>query len=331
MRSGRGVSGGFLFLVRWLLSRSQQAGPDVAIRDLERYLIADTIELTEILAVDGCTAASATVVAGMELLPWSTVPMTDTKWRIAMRFVFGEMPPTMAVAAKHTIYRQQLRPWEQLSTSPQYSIEPMRDLLRCVTATAGAGVRMMHHWFEPPEWAPWAVLPIRFLGDAMNMSMTANLVDEGSSLLRACVDQFSALDEEQRQRLRVPLDRLNRSYLAGIRSVDAATDLGIALESLFAPTRIWKKLDLRLAKRAAVLLGSDDDERKRIEQAILDAYDVRSHAVHAGRFDGSGADERWREAAAVCAAIQDGQRLAGRSLVKVILDGEPDWEQVDLA
>jgi hypothetical protein len=59
-------------------------------------------------------------------------------------------------------------------------------------------------------------------------------------------------------------------------------------------------------------------------------YDLRSRAVHAGRFDAEGAPKKWRDDALVRKVLENGQRLVGRSLVKVIQEGEPNWEEFDI-
>lgn len=58
-------------------------------------------------------------------------------------------------------------------------------------------------------------------------------------------------------------------------------------------------------------------------------YDLRSRAVHTGRFD-AGNPKKWRNNEKVTKALEEGQKLVGRSLIKVILEGEPDWESFDI-
>lgn len=139
-----------------------------------------------------------------------------------------------------------------------------------------------------------------------------------------------SLDESNQARLRVPLDRLNRSYLAGIRSVDKAIELGIALESLYAPTKLSEGIAFAVRTRAARFLGGSLEERRRTVTTLRDVYDLRSRAVHAGRFDAEGSPKKWSDDARVRAVLGAGQHLIGRSLVKVIQEGEPNWEEFDL-
>jgi len=184
---------------------------------------------------------------------------------------------------------------------------------------------------EPPDWAPWAVTRSRFGVDATGYPWSTGLDDTTIvSQVQQCAQHFLQLDESQRLRLRVPLDRLNRSYLASLRSVDMAIELGIALESIYAPTKLSEGIALAVRTRAARFLGGSLDDRKATVIALKDVYDLRSRAVHAGRFDGEGGN-KWRDASRVRTTLENGQRLVGRSLVKVIMEGESDWEEFDIS
>ena len=318
------------FLIRWLLSRAQLVGPDTATSDLERYLSTESLDLVETLAFDGLDVPAVASVRDFEIVPWQALPTTDTKWRIGRDSLFGRLPPTAAIRRRWQVPRLGLQSSYEGGEPAAYSFDPMQDVLRCVTATIGAAIRLTHWWFEPPEWAPWAVTQSRFVGDDMNLAPAATLTNEVLPQLCACADGFAALDEPKRQHLRVTLDRLNRSLLSWPRSVDAAIDLGIALESLYAPRKMSEATAYAVRTRAAKFLGGTADERHATLEQIRDVYDLRSCAVHAGRFDGDGAKKKWRDAMVVEAAIRRGQELAGRSLVKAIVEGEPDWEAFDL-
>lgn len=318
------------FLIRWLLTRAQLAEPDTAISDLERYLSTESLELVENLAFDGVNVPAIASVREFEIVPWQTLPTTETKWRIGRESLFGRLSPTAAIRRRWQVPRLGLQSWYEGAEPAAYSFDPMQDVLRCVTATIGAAIRLTHWWFEPPEWAPWAVTQSRFDGGDMNLAPAATLTNEVLPQLCACADGFAALDEPKRQHLRVTLDRLNRSLLSWPRSVDAAIDLGIALESLYAPRKMSEATAYAVRTRAAKFLGGTADERHATLEQIRDVYDLRSCAVHAGRFDGDGAKKKWRDAMVVEAAIRRGQELAGRSLVKAIVEGEPDWEAFDL-
>jgi hypothetical protein len=160
--------------------------------------------------------------------------------------------------------------------------------------------------------------------------MPVQLTKASAEEVSACLKLFFELETNQRQRLRVPIDRLNKSHVLGIRSVDAAIELGIALESLFAPTKLSEGISYTVRTRAARFLGGSQSERHQISNTLKDAYDLRSRAVHSGRFDGDQAPKKWKDESRVRSVLENGQRIVGRSLVKAILEGEPNWEEFDL-
>jgi Apea-like HEPN len=318
------------FLVQWLISRGQQVGADETIKNLIRYLNSETIEVTEILAFDGFDVKENIKIGDYELIAWNNLAMTDTKYQVAVRGLYSGREPTAVLIQHHEIQKVHIRPWDHARPYVPHSIEPALDVLRCITAIVGGGFRLRHYWFEPVEWAAWAVNLSTFGVDSTTIlhSVAINVVDVRS--IRECVSHFSALDENCRLRLRMPLDRLNRSYLAGMRSVDKAIELGIALESLYAPTKLNEGIAFAVRTRAARFLGGSFEERQETVKTLRDVYDLRSRAVHSGRFDADNS-KKWRDTEKISNVLEEGQKLVGRSLIKVVLEGEPDWEKFDIA
>ena len=123
------------------------------------------------------------------------------------------------------------------------------------------------------------------------------------------------------EKLRVPIHRWRRSKAAS-NGVDLAIDLRIALESLFLDEGNNAELSFRLALRAAWYLGAEGDERTKIFEAVRDAYNIGSKAVHTG--------EGYDDVIPVnLAAAQDICRM---SILRRIGEGgkPPDWKKVVL-
>jgi hypothetical protein len=318
------------FLVRWLISRGQQVGAFQAVSDLSRYLSEHTIEVTEVLAVCGVVVSCQIELEKFSLIDWNDLPETDTKFQVMSQAFSGGKTPTVALIRRHKIERKHRRPWEMEVETPMPPFEPVLDILRCVTAVAGTGIRRLNYWFEPPEWAPWAVSRSNFGVDGTSFPWDHDLVEAAIPQLSRTVSSFCSLNESQRVRLRVPLDRLNRSYIARTNSVNVAIELGIALESLFAPTKLSEGIAFAVRTRAARFLGGTRDERQQTIKTLRDVYDLRSRAVHSGRFDADNKN-KWKDESVVRKALQEGQQLVGKSLVKVIQQGEPNWEEFDIS
>ena len=321
----------FCFLVGWLISRGQQVGAKQAISNLTRYLESETIEVSSILAVSGFNIKSNIKFGEYELVAWNNVPITDTKWRIAARSLHGNEAPTAVLVRRHEIRPIHVRPWDQQQPSEiLQSLEPALDILRCVTAVAGAGFQLLQYWLEPEEWTPWAVSHSMFGVDSSIMHWTIDLGEAAVRPLCSAVTHMQALDENNRVRLRVPLDRLNRSYLAGSNSVNKAIELGIAIESLYAPTKLSEGIAFAVRTRAARFLGGSLEDRQETVKTLKDVYDLRSRAVHSGRFDAVGTAKKWQDDNLVRTTLEKGQSIVGKSLVKVIQEGELDWTLFDI-
>jgi len=328
---GRRKEVDFLFLVGWLVSRGQQVGSEHAVADLRRYLNAETLDLTEVLVIDGFELENTICFGEYQLVPWKSLSTTDTKWDVTERSTYGDSFPSAAIVRRHEIKRIHAHPWNSPAQSIPISIETALDVLRCVTVVCRAGIRLLHHWFEPPDWAPWAVSVNNFGIDSTTLALPVALSADLVPKIQHCVLRFENSYESTRARLRVPIDRLNRSFLAGLRFVDQAIELGVALESLYAPVKLPKRIACTVSKRAAHFLGGPPDVRCETAAILRDVYDLRSRAVHAGRFDADGGPKMWSDPNHVMEVLREGQRVVAQSLMKVIEDGEPKWEDFDIA
>src|SRR5439155_10770879 len=127
--------------------------------------------------------------------------------------------------------------------------------------------------------------------------------------LRELLAFFKRLRENERARLRIPLDRLNRALRRGAQ-IDAAIELGIALESLLLNDLEDERgeLTFRLRLRGARFLADTLIERKDVDRLLRDVYSTRSIAVHTGRLP-----ERIG-GASTAQLLEDGCRLAARAI-----------------
>jgi hypothetical protein len=144
--------------------------------------------------------------------------------------------------------------------------------------------------------------------------------------LRQLFSFFKRLQETERARLRIPLDRLNRA-LRRAASTDSAIELGIALESLLLSDLDDERgeLTFRLRLRGARFLANTLTARKEVDRLLRDVYNARSIAVHTGRLpDRIGG-------VPITQLLEDGYRLAARVIEKIIRDGTPDWPNVQLS
>jgi len=88
---------------------------------------------------------------------------------------------------------------------------------------------------------------------------------------------------------------------------DQLIDLAIALEALFSPTEATE-LRFRIAHRAALLLGTDPEDRRSLLRFLRKVYDARSGLVHEGKSPFVAKDGRGQNAPDLTS--DDLQRLA---------------------
>ncbi|WP_298225753.1 HEPN domain-containing protein, partial [Acidocella sp.] len=107
------------------------------------------------------------------------------------------------------------------------------------------------------------------------------------------IKDFLALSPKTRERLRVPLDRLNRA-IRGSNVADRAIDLGIAFEAiLFHGSEDNNgELAFRLGLRGAWLSGNDAASRQENYRLLKGIYYLRSKAVHTGGLPAKKAKEQ---------------------------------------
>ena len=142
---------------------------------------------------------------------------------------------------------------------------------------------------------------------------------EGAPLVRNIHEGLS--QQGVFEKLRVPIQRWRRSKAAW-NGVDLAIDLRIGLESLFLDEGNNAELSFRLAIRAAWYLGAEGDERSKIFEAVRDAYNIGSKAVHTGE----GYDD------VIPVTLAEAQDICRVSILRRISEAgkPPDWKKVVL-
>lgn len=112
-----------------------------------------------------------------------------------------------------------------------------------------------------------------------------------------------------------------------LSNVDSAIDLGIALEALFLSDLPDDRgeLTFRLRLRVARYLEQNSKKREALFRLVGDLYSLRSTAVHTGR---SPSDIRGR---ATSDLLEEGFRLTADAIRRHVVEGPPDWNNVQLS
>jgi hypothetical protein len=143
------------------------------------------------------------------------------------------------------------------------------------------------------------------------------------------VQQFLALAESDRDRMRILLDRLIRSkqhHHVGNRAID----LAIAFEVLLLKNEN-EELTHRISLRAARLLGGDLIIRRRNRAYIRALYKIRSDMVHTGRVKNEQSVVKDSPKELVGAIVQEATRIFAELTQLILRRGAvPDWDAVEL-
>ncbi len=202
-------------------------------------------------------------------------------------------------------------------------LELLDDVLSCL-ALAGGGSLAVHKvatsivaaddvpCFGPALWEyhSFRVMP----------KVTVMVEDECTNAV-VFLDKLYAMDEAHRNRVRLPLSKLNDFHACKDLS-EAAVLLRTCLESIFLDNDSGE-LSHRLSIRAALVMGGSIEERLATYRMMKKAYEHGSAAVHRGKISSKRPQE-------VVAVLQQAAKVA-KKVISLHLDspGE-DWLTLEL-
>jgi hypothetical protein len=273
------------------------------------------------------------------LVPFKQLPDSDTKnWldppllhsdylvRLGLkRIVLYSRSPSSPSAA--LIKKVQLRPKSVGHNENISENIPISNLLyeACESLTlVGTCTPMpIAEWTEVEDWVPCS----GFLGsgwsspvhDVVN-PLSFKITDELLGGVKAVIAIFLNLEQNLKDKLRIPIQRLNQSRRRQ-NVADRAIDLGIAFESLYLGDRPYTEhISLTFRLRAAWYLGKDSEDRKRLMEMFNAIYNGRSEAVHTGKLD-SEIKIKGKGRVGTHAFLDEADALCSSSIKKIINDG----------
>jgi hypothetical protein len=312
-------------LAGWLLRRAKVVGPEQAIADVHRYIEADDILFVYTLAVAGIKLPRACSLApDLELMPWDTLPESSQKHYIFQQFMggFGFHWPTVAMLRRLTFPKVHVQDADLSIWRSSLPREEVQDALLCIGLIGPTAPYVVASWLAPPDWAP--ILSGGYeLPHLEGLPRKIDWPGDACDQARAIFQSFANLEDSRKARLRLAMQWLNRA-MRRPSPVDAAIDLGIALEALFLRDLSDDRgeLTFRLKLRAARYLGSDPEDRRRVFRLTGNLYTMRSIAVHTGQVPDRIGDLSTIE------LLDQGFVLVASTIDRFISQGEPDWDSV---
>jgi hypothetical protein len=317
-------------LAGWLIQRGAHLGSATAVADLAHYLEVSEIPCVLTLVLSGITVEEpCDLGGGVRLLPWSAVPDSRSKTMVERQALGGLSlrMPTAAIVQEETHPKRHLTQEEYQHSGIQLvplEDAALQDALLCVGMIGPTAPYALATFLAAPLW-----VPVTTGGIAMPFPEGWPVQKQWSktqcSEARALHLAFLKLNKTPRDLLRLAMQRLNRAMRRHL-PVDAAIDLGIALEALFLSDMDEERGEptFRLRLRAARYLGSTAEERETVYDLVGDLYSARSSAVHTGRVS----DQiRGRP---IGDALAEGYSVAAGAVRRMVVEGVPDWRLVHL-
>jgi hypothetical protein len=203
----------------------------------------------------------------------------------------------------------------------------------CLTLVGPSTPLPVAYWTEIEKWVPCAIL----LGEGWSSPIydvknVKNYLIKNEDVFRAqeIYEIFSQLSPEIREKLRVPLGRLNQA-IRRLDLVDKAIDLGIALEALFLSDRSHtEQIAFTFRLRGAWFMAEDAQKRQELILIFDKLYDCRSRAIHSGRLDDKINIKR-KPPIPTQEFLEQGIKLCVDAIEKILRKGcFPEWGKVIL-
>jgi hypothetical protein len=190
----------------------------------------------------------------------------------------------------------------------------------CLALISPPAPKINAHWIDVPQWVP--VVPLVHNRDAPELAYVRPFGADAAAKTRELYSAFCTQAKDRQAYVRLIMKRL--SHVAEKPIVDAAIDLGIALEALYLSDQSDDRgeLTFRLKIKAARFLATDAAERKKIFDLIGRLYAIRSSAVHTGKVPPKS------NARSVRLLLNEGVAFAVETVRRFIILGEPDWSTV---
>jgi len=308
-------------LAEWLLAQAlKHKSSEAAFTLLQSFVDGNLPPTLEVFALCGIVVYTEFDLPGnMKLVPFSSLPQSEMSdyfkripfWRSAeLNFhLFPE--PTAALVLKD---RNGLQLRSDGAPLPP-SDTAFREVVRYLTLVGPSAPTPVARWCQIEDWE---TIP---LGGEFGRGplfieevLPREIVPLPDADIRGTVERYLGLDQIARNRLSLPLQRLNLA-LKRQNKVDSAIELRVALEALLI-TQKGGKISATIQSRGAELLGKTPQERADIAQRLKAVYGTCSTAIHSGALD----SEKDKE------ILRDGLRLCAE-LIRAIVDrgSIPKW------
>ncbi len=337
-------------VINWMLHEKRRTGDAAAVvARLRNFMDINEGSACYVVAILGLEVGRSLQVAeNIHLVPFDEVPASIAKdhyieFGFPTHRAFGRLDRYNPTAALIFPYRVQKVIVPAEGTGYKSAIfEPlievrelcktMTEITRSLTLVGPSAPQVLAMWSQYGDDVPIRTYSMTFshsLGDvdpSVDPSHAKRVGTPSCEEIMKVVPSYLDLGNALRQRLQLPIDRLNLSMRRS-EAVDRAIDLGIALESLLGDGGGSNdSISTAIRIRGAWLKGANFEERKAVYKLLRDLYSLRSGAVHDGRVK-----EKSSYGAPVEDVLWNGINLCSDLIKAVVSSGEwPLWDQLIL-
>lgn len=316
-------------LAKWLVYRALKVGVDNTIKDLVKYIDTPEFKYYQIRSLSGVEIESELQLSDdIKLVPFSTLPESGHKRMLESGLHFGMLGQPSAALIREKLHGRDHISSGDSRNNAQYWREEFQDALLCLTVVERIGISSLASWLTIADSVP---LGGHFhygsasLSKNIIVSIAPKKVDTTTyNKAKTIHKSFTMLTEEDREKLRIAMARLNSALLQH-PSVDSAIDIRVAIESIFlSDTGGLGEHSFRVRLNAAKYLGKNPTERDELYNKFDYLYSLGSTAVHTGELK-----HKKREPRLI---LEDGYLYISKAIQKIILKGFPEsWKKILLS
>ena len=327
-----------------LLVRSTLSGADPCVTSSKLRLFAErrSLPLVSYYPVAGIEVAKSLEIDGRtRLLTWDDVPECRAKLQFKPHVnppfhEYGWRPdlavPSCAIEMRHGNEMRLFASHEEANCEipdddrwrlAADNMEEVQDVLRAIFIFGKCRTAILGHWQQSTEPVIEELTgsAVHSYGSIYDITLPQPVkisLDEVD--LPSLWKSFRDLAPTTKEVFRHSLDRL-RSSVQRTTLIDQMIDLGIALEMLVLHGSDKAELKYRLALRGAMFNSHDKVKRFKDYKLLKTIYDLRSTAVHQGRFNSKNQEQ-------ATGIICEGLSVAADIAKKLIEHGGfPNWEE----
>ena len=204
---------------------------------------------------------------------------------------------------------------------PEFSIDAFCEAL---SLASNGCIQPKHEWSHAPDLALFVIasggsMYRTDVSDARSwdgVTLTQRQLEDARELFL----MRNGLPERTRRSLNVSIHRWIKSKGAS-STQNRLIELRIALEALYLKDA-GGEMSFKIATRGAWHLGISGEERKKVFSVLRNVYDLASKVVHARKIKDSLEKQD--------KILKDGQDACRRGILKVMKQGEPNWDEMIL-